>query len=211
MHALPLPDHQNVSASVTEVIVVLDVVESVRLMERDELGFIRRWRAFVRAAHDHIVPAWGGRIHKSMGDGLMLAFADATHAMLAAFELLQASRSWNEGVDPEHHMHLRIAAHVACFVADEFDIYGNDVNVAARLAGLAFPGEVVVTEALRTHLRQGVLRTHDLGHYALRHVSQPVQVYRVTQSARPAEVDGACALASAAGWSALALPQAARA
>lgn len=164
----------------TRVIVVLDVVESVRLMEVDEQGFIRRWQAFVREVHDDVMPAFSGRLHKSMGDGLMLEFADAAGAIEAAFELLRRAEAGNEGHAPNARIELRIAAHLARFVEDEFDIYGCGINLAARLLGVARPGEVCISAALRNLLEDDAARVEDTGTHSLRHLSEPVQVYRVT-------------------------------
>lgn len=165
----------------TRVIVLLDVVESVRLMERDEQGFIRRWQAFVREVRDQVMPAFAGRIHKSTGDGLMLEFASASDAIGAAFELLRVIDAGNEGRAPHERIELRIAAHVARFVADEFDIYGCGVNLTSRLLGVAGPGEVCITAALRELLEDDAARRmEDTGTHRLRHLSEPVQVYRVT-------------------------------
>jgi class 3 adenylate cyclase len=178
----------------TRVIVVLDVVESVRLMEGDEQGFIRRWQAFVREVRDQVMPAFGGRIHKSTGDGLMLEFAGASDAIAAAFELLRLADSGNAGRAPHERIELRIAAHVARFVADEFDIYGCGVNLTSRLLGVAGPGELCITAALRELLEDGAARRmEDTGTHQLRHLSEPVQVYRVTPPAAVTSGPAACA------------------
>jgi adenylate cyclase len=163
----------------TKVIAVADVVESVRLMEQDEQEFIHRWQSFVGFVQQRL-PADGGRIHKSLGDGLMLEFADAPGCIRSAL----AMRAWfvetNERLPPEDQVQLRIGAHVADFVADEYDIYGTDVNLAARIASLAGPGEIVVSAALREHLgaHAGVV-LQDLGTCHLKHVKEPVHAFRI--------------------------------
>jgi len=159
---------------------VMDVVESVRLMEQDEHDFIQRWHYFVRRAREQVLPQHGGRMHKSLGDGLMLEFDDAQHSLGAAFALQQLCRDANEGVPADRHIHLRVGAHVARFVADEYDIYGNDVNLTSRIATLAGPDEVVVSAELRDQLTAGLdAEVEDLGECHLKHVEQPVRVYRV--------------------------------
>lgn len=163
----------------TKVIAVLDVVESVRLMEQDEHAFISRWHRFVEFA-SQLVPGHGGRVHKSLGDGLMLEFAEPQGCLQAAFALQDWCRQANSATPPHNQMHLRLGAHLAEFVADKYDIYGNDVNLTARIAGLAGPGEIVVSAALRDRLASGLdADIEDLGECFLKHVKEPVRVYRV--------------------------------
>jgi len=164
----------------TKVIAVLDVVESVRLMEHDEQGFIQRWHRFVAHARQQVLPRHDGRMHKSLGDGLMLEFGHARGCVGAAFELQQWCREQNNNVPPQQQMHLRVGAHLAEFVADDYDIYGTDVNLTARIATLAGPGEIVVTEGLRDQLTAGLdADIEDLGACWLKHVKEPIRAYRV--------------------------------
>ncbi len=164
----------------TKVIAVLDVVESVRLMEQDEHDFIQRWHYFVGYAREHVLPQHGGRMLKSLGDGLMLEFADAQGCVKAAFELQDHCSQINSGHSPQMHMHLRVGAHLAEFVADEHDIYGTDVNLTARIATLAGPGEIVVTESVRDQLADGLdADIEDLGECHLKHIHEPIRAYRV--------------------------------
>jgi class 3 adenylate cyclase/TolB-like protein len=167
----------------TKVIAVADVVESVRLMEHAEQEFIARWHHFVDFVQDQ-VPQHTGRLHKSLGDGLMLEFSDAAGCIEAVLEMLAWFRNVNRALPPEEHVHLRIGAHVADFVADQYDIYGTDVNVAARIATLAGPGEVVISAALRERLGRSLpLHLDDLGECHLKHVTQPVHAYRMAPAA----------------------------
>lgn len=163
----------------TKVIAVLDVVESVRLMEQDEDDFIERWQAFVRFARG-LLPQRGGRMHKSLGDGLMLEFSEAQGCIRGALELQEWMQQRNACLPPESRMQLRIGAHLAEFVADEYDIYGTDVNLAARVAGLAGPGEIVMTASLKDRVAVGLdADVEDLGECFLKHMKEPVRVYRV--------------------------------
>ena len=117
-------------------IVVVDVVESVRLMQEDEAGFIDRWRRFVHEVRTEVLPKHGGRLVKSLGDGMLLEFERLPQAMAAALRLQLMTAQ----LAP---LPLRIGAHVGDVVVDELDLYGTGVNLAARLATLARPGEVV--------------------------------------------------------------------
>jgi adenylate cyclase len=172
---------------ITKVIAVVDVVESVRLMEIDEEHFIREWQAFVGFARG-LLPAHAGRMHKSLGDGLMLEFADATGCLDAARAMLTWLAGRNVQAAADRQVYLRIGAHVAAFVADDYDIYGTDVNLTARIAALAGPGEIVVTAALRDRLPEAERQqTEDLGECHLKHVRVPARLFRMG-AAGPAPV-----------------------
>ena len=164
----------------TKVLLVMDVVESVRLMEQDEDEFIRRWQALVNDVEHRLLPLHGGRLVKSLGDGLMLEFADARHCTKAAFALQELSRQGNGSRPPDQHMHLRVGGHLADFVSGRHDIYGSDVNLTARIATLAGPDEIVVTAELRDQITAGLdADVEDLGECHLKHVKEPVRAYRL--------------------------------
>ncbi|MBC5763371.1 adenylate/guanylate cyclase domain-containing protein [Ramlibacter albus] len=166
----------------SKVLVVTDIVESVRLMELDEAGTVARWHALVKRVLDEVLPPHGGRMVKSLGDGLMLEFPDARAGAEAAFAIRRISREANAGLPPERQMHLRIGVHRAEFVRDDHDIYGIGVNLTARVAAQAGPGEVVATVAVRDELAEGLdADLEDLGECYLKHVSQPVRIYRLEE------------------------------
>lgn len=159
---------------------VMDVVESVRLMEQDENGFVQRWQQLVEQTGSRILPLHGGRLVKSLGDGLMLEFDSPQDCVKAAFALQHFSRQANADQKPDTQMHLRIGAHLASFVTDQHDIYGTGVNLTARVSTLAGPGEIVVTADLRDQLAPTVdADIEDLGECHLKHVTEPVRAYRV--------------------------------
>ena len=172
----------------TKVIAVADVVESVRLMEQGEDEFITRWHQFVNFVQDQAA-AYSGRLHKSLGDGLMLEFGDASGCIRAALAMQNWFRDINQTLPPPEHVHLRIGAHVADVIADKYDIYGTDVNLAARIASLAGPGEIVISDALRDRLGRALpLHLEDLGNCHLKHVRQPVRAFRIRQAGEPPEL-----------------------
>ena len=173
---LELPSHINRS---TKVLLVMDVVESVRLMEQDEDGFVRRWQQLVQHA-EQILPLHGGRIVKSLGDGLMLEFASSQGCVKAAFALQHFSLQANTGMRSEHQMHLRMGGHLASFVTDQHDIYGTDVNLTARFCTLARPNEIVVSAELRDQLVPALdADVEDMGECYLKHVEKPLHAYRI--------------------------------
>lgn len=164
----------------TKVLLVMDVVESVRIMEQDQDGFVRRWQQLVEEAEQNVLPLHGGRIVKSLGDGLMLEFSNAQSCVKAAFALHHFTRQANARLRPEHQMHLRMGGHLASFVTDQHDIYGTDVNLTSRVSTLAGPGETVVTADMRDQLAPLLdADVEDLGECHLKHVKEPVRAYRV--------------------------------
>ncbi|MGB4115181.1 MAG: adenylate/guanylate cyclase domain-containing protein [Polaromonas sp.] len=163
----------------TKVLLVMDVVESVRLMEQDEDDFVRRWQQLVQHA-EQILPLHGGRIVKSLGDGLMLEFANAQGCTRAAFAMQHLSKLANSSYAPQQQLHLRMGGHLASFVTDQHDIYGTDVNLTARFCTLAGPGEIVVTDDLRDCLTAELdADIEDLGECHLKHVENTVRAYRI--------------------------------
>ncbi len=161
------------------MLLVMDVVESVRLMEQDEDDFVRRWQQLVQHA-EQILPLHGGRIVKSLGDGLMLEFANAQGCTRAAFAMQHFSKQANSSYAPQQQLHLRMGGHLASFVTDQHDIYGTDVNLTARFCTLAGPGEMVVTDDLRDCLTAELdADIEDLGECHLKHVENTVRAYRI--------------------------------
>ena len=133
---MPLEDFElhDAPQKVMRTVLVVDVVESVRLIEEDEDGTVRRWRQLVdRVAHE-VLPAHGGRLVKSLGDGMMLEFPGIEAAVKTAFAVHRACEGVNDGVAPTRRILLRMGVHVGQLIADEHDVYGRSVNLAARLA-----------------------------------------------------------------------------
>jgi adenylate cyclase len=165
---------------VRRIVVVVDVVESVRVMQEDEAGFIERWRRFVHHVRTELLPKHGGRLVKSLGDGMLLEFEDPRAATACALEQQRHMSSINSGVPTGLMIWLRIGLHVADVVVDDIDVLGSGVNLAARLATLAEPGETVASVELRDALSDGVDASfEDLGEQWLKHLQGSVRAYRV--------------------------------
>jgi adenylate cyclase len=162
------------------VVLVVDLVESVRLMQLDEREAVQRWRAFVRRARDEILPRQGGRLVKSLGDGLMAEFESPSRAIAATLGLHELLAQVSADVADDQKMFLRAALHTTRVYVDDLDIYGSGVNLAARLATLAGPGETIVSATVRDGLTDGLdAQFEDLGDCYLKHVDGPVRAYRV--------------------------------
>jgi adenylate cyclase len=176
----PTLDLTNLLPRARRAVLVCDVVESVRLMQEDEDGTVRRWQQLVDSVVREVLPAHQGRLVKSLGDGLMLEFAEPRQAVQAALGIQSLAQRGTAGVGPGSQMHLRVGVHCAEVVQDQLDIYGHGVNLTARIASLAGPGEIVVTADVRDHLVP-VLDgdVEDLGDCHLKHVKEPVRAYRV--------------------------------
>lgn len=178
-------------------IVVVDVVESVRLMQLHEVEVIDRWRRFVNEAVTQVLPPHAGRLVKSLGDGMLLTFDQAPHAVAAALEMQRRAALANTDRAPDEQILLRCGVHEAEVLVDQLDVYGSGVNLAARLAALAGPGETVVSAEARDALVDGLdADLADMGDCYVKHLAHPVRAYRVRPAgtmnpARPAAAAGA--------------------
>lgn len=162
------------------VVVVIDVVESVRLMELDEENFIGHWRQLVSDIRQFDLPPCGGRVVKSLGDGLLLEFESVHAAVNASLAIQRRAADLNRALPPDRAVHLRAGMHVAEVVSDELDIYGVGVNLCARLATLAAPGEIIVSPQVRADLVDDMdAQIEDLGECWLKNLGDPVRAFRV--------------------------------
>jgi adenylate cyclase len=173
-------------------LVVVDVVESVRLMQQHEADVIDRWRGFVAEVREQVLAPRAGRLVKSLGDGMLLEFDATGPALAAALDLQRRIAAWNRGRDPAAWLCLRAGVHVADVVVDDTDVYGSGVNLAARLASLAAPGEIVASDDVHAAAVPGLDPDfEDLGLCHLKHLAEPVRAYRLLQTTPP---DGAARL-----------------
>jgi adenylate cyclase len=168
------------SERVVRTVLVADVVESVRLMQEDESGTIQRWRAFVEHVVHELLRERDGRLVKSLGDGLMLEFMRVNSAVAVAFDMQADIAQFNVALPPERQLRLRIGIHVSPLVADERDVYGHGVNLAARLTTLAGPGEIIVSADVRDQLTPTLDGDiEDLGECYVKHMQQPIRAFRI--------------------------------
>lgn len=162
------------------VIMVVDMVESVRLMQKYEDEVVDRWRRFVGDACANVLPRFGGRMVKSLGDGMLLDFEAVPRAVAAAFELRRHLAPLNSTLPEERVIHLRTGLHVAEVIADELDVYGAGVNLAARVASIARPDGIAASEEIVGEILPGVdALIEDAGRCYLKHLDEPVHVYHL--------------------------------
>lgn len=165
----------------TKAILVVDLVEFVRHMERDEEGTVHRWERFDAAATGHLIPAEGGEMVKSTGDGMLMLFDHVPAALRCAFAMHQHFAADNARRPPEAAMGLRAGLHLGTVWYAGRDVQGRAVNLAARMLGLADPGGTVVTATARDRLADGLdAQIRDLGDCWIKHVDGAVRAYRLT-------------------------------
>ena len=162
------------------IIAFADVVESVRLMQRDEFACAQRIRALLLAAAQEIIPGHQGKLLQRLGDGVMIAFTDARCAAACAGALHERAAAMAEGIAPADRVLLRIGMHAADVLTDDVAFYGHGVNLAARVATLAGPGDTVISAAVRDQLTSGVDgEIVDMGECHLKHIEAPLRAYRL--------------------------------
>jgi adenylate cyclase len=160
------------------VIVSADVVGYSGLMERDEAGTLARLKAHRRDIFDPRVAAHGGRVVKLMGDGALIEFASVVAAVSAALEIQQAIEAAPDPPGSER-IRWRIGINLGEVIVEGADIFGDGVNVAARLQAMAEPGDVLLSRTVRDQAAGKVpAEFDDLGEHALKNIERPVHVFR---------------------------------
>ena len=172
-------------------VLFVDLVDSVRLIQADSEGTVSRWREFVAAATREELPPTRGRMVKHTGDGMLLEFESIVDAVRCAFSLQARMERGNAALPADRQMHLRMGAHVADVIADDIDLYGDGVNLAARLMVLGGPGEFVISSAVRDQLSDGLgLTLEDLGERNLKGMQRPVRAFRAWPAGASASRSG---------------------
>jgi adenylate cyclase len=165
------------------VVCVIDMVDSVVQMAHHEQHTISIWRNLVQHCTEHILPSLQGRMVKSLGDGMMLEFNRA-HQALEASRLVNRYLTQSNQLTPgSPHICVRAGLHHTLVYADELDIYGTGVNLAARLATLGKPNDIVASQDLIEQLL-GSIDGHfdDLGFCYLKNMPDPVRAWRYAEN-----------------------------
>jgi len=159
------------------VILSADVVGYSALMERDEAGTLQRLKDNRRTIFDPCVARHGGRIVKLMGDGTLAEFASVVSAVTCAHEIQQANAAVPDAAD-EQRIRYRIGINLGEVIVEGDDIYGDGVNVAARLQGLAEPGGVAVSRTVRDQVAGKVAAEFvDVGEHSVKNIARPIHVF----------------------------------
>ena len=161
-------------------ILAADVAGYSRLMGADEEGTLVALTAIRRELGDPKIAEHRGRIVKTTGDGLLAEFASVVDAVRYAVEVQREMVRRNADVPADKRIEFRIGINLGDIIIDEGDIYGDGVNVAARLDALAEPGGICVSRVVRDQVRDKLdLAFEDLGEQHVKNIARPVRVYRV--------------------------------
>jgi len=166
-------------------ILAADVVGYSRMMGEDEAGTAKAVRERREAAAP-IVAAHGGRLFKTMGDGMFIEFPSVVAAVECALAMQRQVAAGNEGAPEAKRVLYRIGVHLGDVLVEGEDILGDGVNIASRLEGVAEPGGVSISGAAHEHVRGRIDAAFiDLGEKALKNIARPVRVYAVRVDSGP--------------------------
>jgi adenylate cyclase len=166
-------------------ILAADVVGYSRLMATDESGTLRRLKNLLSEVVEPAVAAHQGRIVKTTGDGLLVQFGSAIDAVTCAAAWQDAVSARQAGTPPVERFVFRIGVNLGDVIVDGGDVFGDGVNVAARLEGLAEPGGILVSASLHDQvIGKADLAFADQGEQVLKNMPRPVRAYRVVVAAR---------------------------
>ena len=167
-------------------ILAADVAGYSRLMGEDEEGTLARLKAIRRELADPKVKEHHGRIVKTTGDGLLLEFASVVDAVRCAVEVQREMAERNADVPPDRRLELRMGINLGDIIKDGRDIFGDGVNVAARLEALAEPGGICVSRVVRDQVRDKLdFAFEDMGEQQVKNIARPVRVHRVVLGTQP--------------------------
>lgn len=168
-------------------ILAADVAGYSRMMGLDEEGTLTTLSAF-RAVTDMLIEKQGGRICGTAGDSVLAEFASVFAAVQCAVEIQRDLAHANEDLAEERRMWFRIGVNVGDVMVKDGDIFGDGVNIAARIEGLAEPGGICISRGVHDHvLRKTSYRFEDLGEKSVKNIAQPIRVFRLLFD--PAAID----------------------
>ncbi len=161
-------------------ILAADVVGYSRLMEDDEVGTLERLKALREKLIDPLVARHKGRVVKLMGDGLLLEFQSVVEAVECAVAWQRGAGEGQADLGPDKALRYRIGINLGDVIVEGEDIYGDGVNVAARLEGLAEPGGICASRSVFEQIKNRLDLDHvDLGELAVKNIAEPVHAYRI--------------------------------
>src|SRR5437899_3616288 len=166
-------------------ILALDVAGYSRLMSVDEEGTHERLKAHLGQLVDPKIKEHRGRTVKNTGDGLLAAFASVLDAVRCAAEIQRGMLDREPELPDDQRIRFRIGINLGDVIVEEHDIFGDGVNVAARLEALAEPGGICISRVVRDQVRDRLDYTfEDLGDQQVKNIARPVRVYALRPEAR---------------------------
>src|ERR1700746_3207581 len=167
-------------------ILAADVAGYSRLMGADEEGTLERLKALRHELVDPKIAEHNGRIVKTTGDGVLVEFASVVDAVRCAVAVQQAMPERNTAVAVDSRIELRIGINLVDVIVEGDDLYGDGVNIAARVEALADAGGVLVSNTVHDHVRDRLpFVFEDLGEQQVKNIARPVRAYRVRRDAAP--------------------------
>ena len=164
-------------------VLAADVAGYSRLMGVDEEGTLARLKEIRKTIVDPMIAAHRGRIVKTTGDGVLVDFVSAVDAARCSVEIQRGMAAQNADVPPDIRIEYRIGIHIGDIIIDENDIFGDGVNIAARLEGVAEPGGVCISDDAQRQIRGKVDMTFDdIGPKNLKNIVEPVRAWRLRRS-----------------------------
>lgn len=174
------PTQSNLAQRKLSAILAADVVGYTRLMHDDEDATHATNQAFLNEVFEPRIAAHGGRIFKRMGDGILAEFPSAVEAVKSAIELQQTLTERNTDLPENRRLLFRIGVNVGDVIVDEDDIFGDGVNIAARLEGLARPGGICVSGSVHEQVSNRIdVDFADRGAQRVKNIANPIHVFDV--------------------------------
>ena len=171
-------------------ILAADVAGYSRLMGVDEEGTLATLSAY-RSIADALISEHGGHIRGTAGDSVLAEFASAFAAVQCAVDIQRQLAHANEALPEDRQMWFRIGVNVGDVLVKQGDIFGDGVNIAARIESLAEPGGVCISRGVHEHvMRKLACRFEDLGEKSVKNIAQPIRVFRLKFETAEGELDG---------------------
>src|ERR1700730_17891860 len=173
-------------------VLAADVAGYSRLMGLNEERTLANLKSFRKALVDPAIAAHRGRIVKTTGDGMLVEFASAVDAARCAVEVQRGMATQNADIPQDVRIEFRIGIHVGDIIIDDNDIFGDGVNIAARLEGIAEPGGVCISDDAQRQVRGKVdIAFDDMGPQALKNIVEPMRAWRTPTGASSAPISPA--------------------
>lgn len=167
-------------------ILAADVVGYSRLMGANEVGTLQDLQRHQAELIEPAIASRGGRIVKLTGDGILVEFPSVVNAVECATAIQRAMPERNADVPEDRRIEFRIGINLGDVIVEGDDLFGDGVNVAARIEGVARPGGIAVSQSVRVHIGNKVdLDFHDRGEERLKNIDQPIRVYDIVLDAAP--------------------------